>query len=449
MNSLPLLRSESNPQVDDKFFSDPNTKLFQDNIHDSIRIQKDILKLIHTPEFQRLHNIKQLGFCYYVYPNAVHTRFIHSVGVCYLAYVLCMAIRSKYPNKTYDIPEMKLESTKLTNDIIFLIMVAGLLHDVGHGPGSHAWDDILLKDSTHRNKTHEARSIDIMRRICKRKLNRTEEDCDFVASLIKPGKNHKGVLYQIISNELNGLDVDKFDYLRRDPVNIGLDYKFNPSRVLQEFIIDSNDNIAYAKHVSVSILDCFLYRYKLHKIAYNHKTVKIIECMFADILKLLDPIFHISQSIENIDEFIEYTDEKIYIDLRNALKNPEKYTEEEKENLHKAMMLYKRIWERELYKCVIFTENTTVEKVEEFIEPYLSELFVISTVEIGYSSSRKPDPFSKIYFYDNPNEPTFTLKKTDIDSMISPKCNITKVLCICKDRSLGTTLRKKWISDNE
>ena len=253
MDLISLNRNLSGPDSDSKIFSDDSSKLILDNVHGSIRIYASILKLIHTPEFQRLHFIRQLGFCYMVFPTGKHSRFEHSIGVSYLAYILCMNIRRKYPDKEYDIKELNI-TTKLTDQIILYIMIAGLTHDSGHSAGSHTFDDIVLKNSKHENASHEVRSILIMSEICKRELNYNQNEINFIASLINPSAHHVGVLYQIISNNLNSLDVDKFDYLRRDPTNLGLDFKFNPSRILEEFIIDKNNNICYSKHCSKDVL---------------------------------------------------------------------------------------------------------------------------------------------------------------------------------------------------
>lgn len=447
MDSLSLLRAVSAPEAT-SVLNDSTSKLIHDNVHGSIRVPGDILKLMHTPEFQRLHHIRQLGFCYLVFDNAVHTRFAHSLGVCYLAYVMCMSIRSKYPHRRYNIMELGLTDTALTDAIVLRIMTAALLHDVGHCAGSHAFDDIVCAHDPSLN--HESRSIEITREICPRELGWSTLDCNFVASLIKPQAHHTGVLYQIVCNELNSLDVDKFDYLRRDPVGLGLDFKFNASRILQEFIIDAKDNIAYSKHVSWDILNCFTTRYNLHSVAYNHKTVKIVECMYKDILQILEPIFHISADARDWRKCLKYTDEHIYqrlllrVELLQDVRAPAPECKIELAELQRALALYTRISTRQLYKCVCYTHTTSVETVREFMRDVDPALYVVTTVEIGYISSRKPDPFNNIYFYDNPAEPSFTLDKTYIDSMISTNYNVRKVLCICRDRTLGVALRTKW-----
>jgi HD superfamily phosphohydrolase len=449
MDILNLVRNLLGPELESKIFSEEGSKLILDNVTGSIRIFKDVLKLIHTPKFQRLHNIKQLGFCYLVFPTAKHSRFEHSVSVCYLAYILCMVIRKKYPDKEYNIKELGIVS-KLTDQIILYIVIGGLFHDSGHSAFSHAFDDIVLKNSKHPNSIHEVRSIIIMEEVCKQELNFQQNEINFIASLINPSSHHTGVLYQIISNNLNGLDVDKFDYLRRDPINLGLKFQFDYSRILQEFIIDKNDNIAYNKHISWDILNCFTSRYNLFSIAYNHKTVKLIEEMFADILELIDSIFHISDCILDMKKFIRYTDEKIFNDLTNAYdeikSNESKYTEPEKSKIITAYKLYQNILTRKLYKSVFYDNKVTKKQAEEFVDtlPYDKNTYKIITVKNGFVSDKKPDPFKSIYFYDDPNKPTFTLDKTYISGLLNGNYSEIKVLLICKDRGIAKFIKEKW-----
>lgn len=450
MDLLTLNRNLSGPDIESKLFSEDTSKLIQDNVSGSIRIFKDILKLIHTPEFQRLHNIKQLGFCYFVYPTAKHTRFEHCVSVCYLSYILCMVIRRKYPDKEYEIKELGITS-KLTDEIILDIMISSLGHDIGHCGGSHTFDDIVLKNSKHPNSKHEVRSIIIIEQICKRELNLPQNRINFIASLINPSIHHTGVLYQIVSNNLNGLDVDKFDYLRRDPTNVGLNFKFDYSRILQEFIIDKNNNIAYSKHISWDVLNCFTVRYNCHAVIYSHKTVKIIEQMFADILELVDPIFHISDSILDMEKFIRYTDEKIFNDLTNAYdsieNNESKYNFDEKEKIKNAYQIYQNILTRKLYKSIFYDNKVTKKQIEDFIDilHHNKNDFKIVAVKIGFVSDKKPDPFKSIYFYDNPNESTFTLDKTYISGLLNGNYSETKILLMCKDRDISKEIKNKWI----
>ena len=134
--------SEIGPERDGKLIYDP--------LHGYIDLHPTCLKIIDTPEFQRLRDIKQLGACYWVFPGASHNRFEHSIGVAFLSKELLRNITWNQPELAPHIDQYGLA-----------IEIAGLCHDLGHGPFSHAFDDHFLShhlpsDSPWRR--HEYRS---------------------------------------------------------------------------------------------------------------------------------------------------------------------------------------------------------------------------------------------------------------------------------------------------
>jgi deoxynucleoside triphosphate triphosphohydrolase SAMHD1 len=431
------------------------SKLFGCNVHDSIRVSSTALKIINTHEFQRMRNIKQLGLCHYVYPAATHTRFEHSIGVYYLAGKMIEKIQQQYPNREYDIPEFGPDKKKLTHKIAECIKIAALCHDVGHGPFSHIFDDILLKDSTHPNKYHETRSCLIMEILCKRELNNELDDAHiaFIKSIIDPKQHHIGALYQIVANNLNGIDVDKFDYLARDTKNLGITTGFNANRLINEFIIDHNGNIAYPKHCSTDIYDMFHSRYMMHKKVYSHKTVKLIELMLTDLFLKIDPIFGISKSIDDMFVFCKLTDDTIFQYIQYII-NPPIFIQinldtKQYQIIKEADDIYQRIVTRNLYQQIL---EITDEKAEAYLYGFLEYLmnthptfsmddFVIEKIKIGFVSGNKSDPFDSIYFYDKKeNDKTFTIKKNYISGLINNKIQETHWHFVCKKRSIYHTI---------
>ena len=428
------------------------SKLFGCNIHDSIRISPMAQKIIATQEFQRMRSIKQLGLCHLVFSGATHTRFEHSIGVYHLAGKILEKIYRQHPNNEYIIIELSNNKMKLDNKIIECIKIAGLCHDIGHGPFSHIFDDVLLADIDHPNKHHENRSCLITEIICKRELSDelTDKHISFIKSIINPGPQHKGALYQIVSNYLNGIDVDKLDYLTRDSKNLNIGIEFNAGRLINEFIIDINGNIAYPKHCSLDVYKLFHSRYIMHKTVYTHKTVKLLEMMLRDIFILVDPVLKISNTINDMELFCKLTDNSIF-ELMGTIINPPPYIKVNLESdqfmaIKKANSIYQRIVLRKLYKQVIeFNEENEdgsdgKKMVTSFIKFVVNtnpkirseDLFIFRSVR-GFVSGNK-NPFDSIYFYDKmEDQRSFTITKNHFSGLINNKIQEISWHVYCKD----------------
>uniref|UniRef100_A0A9J8ANF4 HD domain-containing protein n=1 Tax=Cyprinus carpio carpio TaxID=630221 RepID=A0A9J8ANF4_CYPCA len=109
-------------------------KIFNDPIHGQMELHPLLVKIIDTPQFQRLRHIKQLGTKYLVYPGATHTRFEHSLGVAYLARCLLKTLRENQPE------------LNITKQDFLCVQIAALCHDMGHGPFSHLFDGMFIPE---------------------------------------------------------------------------------------------------------------------------------------------------------------------------------------------------------------------------------------------------------------------------------------------------------------
>ena len=262
--------------------------MLYDIIHGNISLCETAKKIIDTIEFQRLREIKQLGCCYLVFPCAVHTRFEHSIGVYHLAkqYIDILNVDGKY----------------FTERERLCISIAGLIHDIGHGPYSHLFDDIVSKE-----KHHEYRSGIILKRMnTKYNLGFSEEEVNFIIDVINPTK--EGYKYQIVSNK-NGIDVDRFDYLMRDIHMTGLNYGIEFQRIMNySKIVDGK--VQYSDKVKTNIEDFFHIRFIMYREVYNHKKVRGLEHMMKRYLKLIEDVVNIKMVVEtdNIDLFLEFDD---------------------------------------------------------------------------------------------------------------------------------------------
>ena len=321
-------------------------KEIYDPIHGTyIKITRLAMLFIDTPQFQRLRYLHQLGPCYFIFPSATHTRFEHSLGTYYLAGRVLDSIKNNSDESIInlylkDIPELKkyYANRTITLDpyICELIKIGGLCHDIGHGPYSHVFDDVFLKNVGTGKcplEFHEARSEYFVKYIVKNndilKNIITNDQIDFISTLINPSKKNSGFIYQIVSNSFNSIDVDKFDYLCRDTHYLGLKYSIDANRLIEDMKVIDN-KICFPDKLNYDIVSLFKTRYRLHKQIYCHKAVISIQYMINDIMILLNDIIGIYDSIKDPEKFTDLTDEYIITHLKILTKNINNYDENTK-----------------------------------------------------------------------------------------------------------------------
>jgi HD superfamily phosphohydrolase len=406
--------------------------------------------IIDTPEFQRLRDLKQLGTCFYVFPTATHTRFEHSLGTYYLACQILDRIsqdleRTNISNYLSGIKELQnyFKRTYGNNKYVFdnyvkeLIKIAALCHDLGHGPYSHMFDDHFLAGikelNNHENRDHEARSINILRKVIKEhKILKNiimDDEIDFMGHLMHPEESHTGFIYQIVSNSLNGLDIDKFDYIERDSTMINRKIDFDYSRLINDIKIIDN-NICYPNTITTEIYRLFETRYSLHKDIYTHKSVVSAQFLIVELLRLLDPIFKISESINDLNRFCKFTDSYI-MNLVNVSLNEydNRLTTEEKEKLNQAKKIIDRLSCHNSYMCIekiTHKEKPKTITIDDFKaciqnEKVLNNIMIYQN-KIGFVSGNK-NPLNSIYAYDTKTsmEPELNSFKIDFDREIAIK----------------------------
>jgi deoxynucleoside triphosphate triphosphohydrolase SAMHD1 len=428
------------------FFKKAN--IFRDVIHDTITTTVIASAIINSTYFQRLRYLQQLGVCFLVFPTANNKRFEHSIGTYHLVEKLLINIINnsdikEINNSLLKVPFIKnyilsLRGTKdlecidinkdvlLDNYLIELIKIAGLCHDLGHGPLSHLFDEWLLTQDDLRDNVmvhHENRSVRILQEIINTtwigdKLLKDFIDNNafkFIAELINPTKDTpQNFIFQIVSNNTNGLDVDKLDYICRDSFYLGLNTSFQFTRVITNVKV-INDNICFPEKNSYDILKIFRTRYDLHKQFYNHKTVICIELFIKKILDRLDSLINIKSvffGIDgfNVDRFNELTDATIFNTTTTLLNfTSECISDATIANIMFINNILKNINSRNLYKNVYFKVVSVIEnineedEINEFIKNnpnYNKNDLIPVTIKIGYLSGNKNHPFDYIYFYD-------------------------------------------------
>ncbi len=234
-------------------------KIFNDPIYGFVSIPYEIIfDLIEHPYFQRLRRIKQLGLTNLVYPGALHTRFHHAMGAMHLMDQAIEEIRSK--------------GHIITDEEAKAVTIAILLHDIGHGPFSHA-----LEHSIVNNVTHEYISQLLMNR-----LNNEFKGELTLAIKIFQDKYHKKFLHQLVSSQL---DMDRLDYLKRDSFFTGVSEGVISSDRIIKMLNVANDQLAIEAKGIYSIEKFIIARRLMYWQVYLHKTVLSAENLLVNILK--------------------------------------------------------------------------------------------------------------------------------------------------------------------
>lgn len=292
-----------------------------DPIHRYIRFTELEREIIDTPVFQRLRKIRQLAGAHLVYPSAQHTRFEHSLGTMHLAGLAGQTLL----DKGYIEKKDQLESLRL----------AALLHDIGHGPFSHLFEEVLIGRGMSTS-SHENMGKKIIREtIIKDKLEKYGYDSDSICNL-SFGESPIMFYNEIIAG---GLSSDIMDYLPRDSFFTGVEYgKIDYYRLISSFEVLSNGHLGINKSAINSLESMLISRFQMFKAVYFHKTVRSAEVMLLHSLLLADRQLNFSDL--SVDEYIEYTDDKT-IDIILSLKNNDR-----------AVKLAKDYKNRILLKCV-------------------------------------------------------------------------------------------------
>jgi uncharacterized protein len=268
-------------------------KIFNDPVYGFISIPHEFLfDLIEHPYMQRLRRIRQTGLSDFVYPGALHTRFHHALGAMHLMSQALYTLKSK------DIV-ISLEESRAVHAAI-------LLHDIGHGPFSHALEHTLL--GVH----HEDISIQIMR-----ELNRVMDDRLEMAIAIFENRYPKHFLHQLVSGQL---DMDRMDYLNRDSFFTGVaEGKIGYDRIIKMLAVVGGELVVEEKGI-YSIEKFLIARRLMYWQVYLHKAVLAAEHMLIQTLvraKYLQRNGHNLSVSDDLRFFLEH-------DIASAdMENPE------------------------------------------------------------------------------------------------------------------------------
>jgi len=233
-------------------------KIINDPVYGFISMPSDfIFDLVSHPWFQRLRNIRQLGLSHYVYPGAVHTRFQHSLGAMYLT---GQAIHT-----------LRIKGIAISPAEEEAVLVAILLHDVGHGPFSHALEHSLIE-----NMPHELMSLLIMEEINRKTGGRLD---DAIAVFL--GEYPRKFFHDLVTGQM---DMDRMDYLRRDSFFTGvIEGSVGSDRIIRMLNV-SDDRLVVDEKGIYSVEKFLIARRMMYWQVYNHRTVVSAEKLLTSLL---------------------------------------------------------------------------------------------------------------------------------------------------------------------
>ncbi|MCH7968238.1 MAG: HD domain-containing protein [Thaumarchaeota archaeon] len=331
-----------------------------DPIHDFIRVYDPELKIIDSPVFQRLRGIRQLSGAHLTYPGAQHTRFEHSLGVMHIASQAGQALKEKEILKTDDIENLR---------------VAALLHDIGHGPFSHLFEEILQQ---RKKISHE----EMGRRIILKTelgdiLSKSGYDKKFITKLAF-GNSKPQFMNEIISGTLSA---DIMDYLLRDGYFTGVEHaKIDHKRITQSLEVHQK-KLALESSALYSFESMMHSRYQMFKAVYFHKTVRSAEVMLLESIRLADKELGLTSL--NLDDYVKLTDESLLFKLL--------YLSGDSDELKRAKEFAQDYQNRRLLKCVferILTNMTKLGKMKtNELRTKISKKSLVNKNEIFIDSS--------------------------------------------------------------
>jgi len=393
-------------------------KIINDPVYGFINFPNDLIfDIVEHKYFQRLRRIKQLGLTYYVYPGAIHSRFQHVLGATHLMKSAINLLREK--------------EIEITKDEEVAVLLAILLHDMGHGPFSHTLEHNFVK-----NISHEEISLMFM--------NKLNEEFDNKLELgIKIFKNQysKKFLHQLVSSQL---DMDRLDYLKRDSFFTGvIEGNIGSDRILKLLNVVNNELVVDSKGI-YSVEQFLIARRLMYWQVYLHKTVVVTEQMLIKILVRAKELykkgiklfatptleFFLKNDIEDNQTFIQKDALNFFTELDDfdIMTSIKVWTKSEDKIL---AFLCNSLINRKLYKIEIFTDKNEIKesKIEQIksnvkrkynLEDSELDYFVITGKILNNAYSKNKDEKINILYNNG------TLKDIALASDISNVATLSK-----------------------
>jgi HD superfamily phosphohydrolase len=335
----------------------------RDPVHGFIKVKGAALQVIDTPYFQRLRRIRQLASAFLAYPGANHTRFEHSIGVMHVAGLASAVLQDK---------------GYLDLDVADQLKLAGLLHDVGHGPFSHVFEELLHEK---RGITHEDLASRIIRETeLSDALSRNGFDPKKMSTL---AVGRTAGVHRFLNEVVAGtLSADIMDYLLRDSYYTGAGFgRVDITRVIDSFEVVGG-HLAIESDALHSFEALTVARYEMFKAVYFHKTSRAGEAMLLKAMGYADECLKLTD-VEDLSRYKELDDDFVIYGILHL-------KDDDGRDVLKAKQLVRDYLDRRLIKCVY--EKIVIRK-EGFVERLLHKPSVRAEVvsEIAEKARVNPD----------------------------------------------------------
>ena len=333
-------------------------KIINDPVYGFISIPSEVhFDIIQHPYFQRLRRLKQLGLSYYVYPGATHTRFEHAIGVMHLISLAIFELRKK--------------GKEISKEEADGVLIAGLMHDIGHGPFSHTLEGAFFSKLNHEDLTL----------LYMKKMNAEMNGALSLGIEIFENKYKKQFLHNLVSSQL---DMDRLDYLKRDSFYSGVtEGGIGTERIIKMLRV-VNDGLAVEEKGIYSVEQFIVARRIMYWQVYLHKTVIAAEEMLKKAIYrakqecnnngvfatpnlgyFLENAFNENYNVEDsknmdvtLETFSNLDDSDIIVSLKEWANHDDKVLSE----------LSKRILNRDIFKIEISSSKFDSQKINSLKE---------------------------------------------------------------------------------
>lgn len=392
-------------------FTKNKFKTINDEIHSIIELPENYFQWIDTPQFARTSKIGQLGFVSSVYRSANHRRWEHLIGTAYLSKKWIEHLATTQPN------------LKISEYDQRMIGWSGLLHDLGHAPFSHAFEEWVHKsDPKFSNWCHE----DMTKRMIEytvedNHIDIEKDDIHLLQSIIDPSDmrskkwDDRPFLFEIVANKRTNIDTDKMDYLQRDALPVNKKPPFDPNYLFYSSRVSlETGRLCFHAKSAYSLKELFQTRYDMHRDVYQHRVSKSIELMYGKIFEnaVQTKWIDLDEGLQNPEVFMTWTDSILDSDLARS-KQPE---------LDPSKKMLQRIAKRDLF-CLIgeAIASCTNSQWYIYVKPHLTKESILSYMDTSinlqhfeldifaiHMGNKNEFPLKNVPFFDwNHSQPFF------------------------------------------